>query len=814
EYLKFAGYNGAFLTVVEDGTALYPSRLLRRIPKFDTGVLAATGQDPVDKDVLELLLRVFDREGLRLVTAVQFSMPLPELDQMRTAGTPEPSPGVQLVGAFANEPRAIPASWTEGQRGAAPFYNPLDARVQTALRRVVAELLDRCAPHDSFAGLSIQLVPHGYAQLPDENWALDDATFARFLRETGLNSQYPAAVPFTERLGLVQGKLREPWLAWRAAGLAEFYKLLQSDVTRASPTARLYLDLHELAGGRPIHTALRPHLPERDDFQDALLRHGLDASLLSRLPATVVLRPHRVAPQLSLPNQGVNLELEQSTRIERYFQRSGMTGAVVFHEPQPLRVPGFDQASPLGADHTSTWLLSHIRAAGPSSRAQLVNSVVALDCSTLVTGGWMVPLGEEESLRPLLHACSQLPDRRFVDVPRTRGEGAERKVEEAVSDSLSRIAVRSLVLDGRTYIYAANATSIPAQVLLELPPRASDASVDVLAGRAAAVTLASEGTGRKVALEPYDLVALVVSKPEMSPASWRVEFAADDIEFMRRQVQDLRSRVEELGRPQPLLVLDNPGFETEPAEGQIRGWSATAGVAVKLDSQSARHGKSSLNLRLDGTQPYGRVRSNFFAIPHSGRLSFLVRLRAKSAEEQPAVRLAIEGQLSDGTPIYRFSETLGSAIDGRTLRPTGGTARALPTQWTQGREGEFLFHFAHLPTHLPGEISVGLDLFSAGDVWLDDVELFDMYFQEDERHELAKKPQTALLQWTRKNYGECRHLLDGYWPRFVMQFGQSARLTQLPDKSPTPSAVSPAPAPAADKPGWWQRLSPRQLFTR
>ena len=51
--------------MVADGSTIYPSRQIEPTPRHDTGVFFANGQDPVRKDVLELLFRLFDREGWR-----------------------------------------------------------------------------------------------------------------------------------------------------------------------------------------------------------------------------------------------------------------------------------------------------------------------------------------------------------------------------------------------------------------------------------------------------------------------------------------------------------------------------------------------------------------------------------------------------------------------------------------------------------------------------------------------------------------------------------------------------------------------------
>jgi len=48
----------------------------------------------------------------------------------------------------------------------------------------VRELAAAYGEHPSFAGLALQLSPDGYAQLPGPEWGLDDATIARFERDT------------------------------------------------------------------------------------------------------------------------------------------------------------------------------------------------------------------------------------------------------------------------------------------------------------------------------------------------------------------------------------------------------------------------------------------------------------------------------------------------------------------------------------------------------------------------------------------------------------------------------------------------------
>ncbi len=88
-YLRYAGYNGLVLTVAADGSAIYPSAVLEPTPRYDTGVFFSSGQDPQQKDVLEMLLRLMDRENLQLIPSLEFATPLPALEALRRRGGAE-----------------------------------------------------------------------------------------------------------------------------------------------------------------------------------------------------------------------------------------------------------------------------------------------------------------------------------------------------------------------------------------------------------------------------------------------------------------------------------------------------------------------------------------------------------------------------------------------------------------------------------------------------------------------------------------------------------------------------------------------------
>ncbi|MBI2478373.1 MAG: family 10 glycosylhydrolase [Planctomycetia bacterium] len=179
EYLKHVGYNSAIISVSRDGATIYPSRLLDSTPRYDSGTLFVSGQDLQQKDVLEMLFRLFDREQLQLIPSFHFATPLPELDALQLGNSPATT-GIELLGY---DGRPWPARFGTN-RGQAPYYNPLDPRVQNAVRRVIGEVVDRYAHHSSFAGVSLQMSPDTFVQLPGAAWGNDDRTIARFTADT------------------------------------------------------------------------------------------------------------------------------------------------------------------------------------------------------------------------------------------------------------------------------------------------------------------------------------------------------------------------------------------------------------------------------------------------------------------------------------------------------------------------------------------------------------------------------------------------------------------------------------------------------
>jgi len=761
EYLQHVGYGGIALGVACEGSAIYPSRLLEPTPKYDPGVFFGSGQDPVPKDVLEMLFQLCNRAGLRLIPAVQFCSPLPELEaELRRSGPA--AAGIQLVDAYDR-------SWIElngTRRGQGVYYNPLDPRVQRAMLDVVRELCARYRHHASFGGVMILLTPEGYSQLPGPPWGADSHTLEHFQGATEIRLPAgPGAA--AQRAQLLATTHRKVWLDWRAITLSQLYRKMYLEVTQGRDDVRLYLATAELVQAEPLQRAMRPALPRRTTIGQAFRDLGIDAALYQNQANLVLLRPYRDVPHEPRPSQAATWEVNEAPEVDRHFGTSPTVGTVFVRPSQPLRLPSFDQVSPFGADRTQTSLAAHVAPSGAESRRRLVGALAALDATVVFDGGRMLTLGQEEAVRGLVQTLRGLPPLKFEDV-------------DVAASGPAPVTVRSLRHDGKTYLYVLNDAPWPAtvDVRLEVP---ADCSLQLLGGSAQpALERRGTETWWTARLEAYDAAACLLLTPAATVTETRASFPPRVMSAIRQRITAIGRRVEQLQTPVPLPHLANPGFEDNPASNVLAGWvhATDARAEVRLDTASRHSGSRALRLASQG--PVTWVRSEPVPTPATGRLSMSVWLRTAAAERQPPLRLAVEGRL-DGKTYYRFAAV-------------GADQASVPlsTQWAQ-----YVFQVDDLPDHGLEQLRVGFDLMGAGEVWIDDVQLFDLSFTRSEQNELAKVIALADLQLGKGELAACQRLLDGYWPRFLEQYvpASSPRMATRPAGPPLATPAPPEPDP-------------------
>jgi hypothetical protein len=743
EYLENSGRNAALITIAGEGSGLYPTPLLEPTPKYDTGTYFESGQDAMRKDVPELLFRLFDRAGLQLIPAIKFASPLPEVEAL--ARQPQESAGLVPVGPDGQ-------TWMArhgGHRGAGVLYNPLDPRVQQAMRRVVAEIAERYGHHPSFGGVAIHLGPDSYTVLPDETYSLDDATIGRFSEATKTIVPGEGPQRYVQRARYLAREGKAAWLDWRAGELARLYQGMESDVARTHAGARLYLHTGELLAAPTLQQALRPALPQPKVAPAALLQVGFDPQRLVGQGTMVIPRPQRLVPSF-LPGDELRAHLRQSTELDELFSMAGTSSILATHEPAPLWLTSFDQVSPFGPDKTHTWFVPPLAPAGASSRQRLVHGLASLDAQMTIDAGWLLPLGQDHAARGIVAVYRRLPAERFKTAQPPEQE-----------DRTQPVTVRWLARGGKTYFYAANDSPWPVSLEIEF----ESAEIFRVLGYhpdkpGTLARQASRGTW-SVKLDPFDLVGGELSSERVKINTWRVSLPPEAETYLREQIHEARQRAASLRQPQPRQPVSNPSFELTQPDGSIFGWTntAAAGAVVELDPQ-ARSGAASLHLasRKQGDQPppIVWVRSEFLDPPTTGRLCVAAWLKVADPKLQPKLRLAIEGK-QDGKSFYQ-RHNVGAAEEGTRPLP-------LTTQWAQ-------YHFS-LNTLRPeglSELRVGFDLMGEGEVWIDDVQVYDLWFEDVEQRELLKTIANADFQLTTGQVADGLRFIDGYWPRFLRTY--------------------------------------------
>jgi hypothetical protein len=739
EYMNHVGYNGLMLAVWADGSTIYPGALLEPTPRYDTGPFFDSGQDPFRKDVLELLLRQFDRVGGKLIPTLQFSTPLPALEALLRQSDPQAS-GIVLIG-----PDGKP--WTASQlakRGLAPYYNPLNPHVQDAMLAVVRELVERYGRHPAFAGLAIELSAYGYAQLPGEQWGLDDATVAEFERDTRVRVPGNGPDRFAARARFLLGDERQRWLEWRAANLADFHHRLARELAAVRPDATFYLAAANMFDTPEAQRDLRPALPGRTKLEDVLLTLGIQPQRYRANDGLVFLRPQRILPPGPIVTRAVEMELERSAELDQFAAASAMAGSLLFHEPQKepriTRLTSFDAKSPFGKDKTYTWLVAQLTPAGSRNRERFVKALARLDSAAVFDGGWLLPLGQEQSLARLIAAYRRLPAERFTTLA-TAADG--RSLVEPVT-------VRTAQTDGRTYAYFVNESAWPVSLSMQvsIPP---GIRLDELSGlrRLPAIN----GKRWTLDLEPFDLVAVRFASTEVRFEQFAVTAPDEVRRELERRIDELRHRRAVLHNPPPLAGPPNADFETSARNGEPAGWtvtgSATGSAAARIERQGGNNGTSAVRLSSNG--PAVSLVSDSFAPPETGRLSLSVYLRVAKANQQPTLRLAIEGTSSDGH--YSPFAMVGA---GTNVAPIGA-------QWS-----EYILKIDDVPASGLSPLRVRFDLVGAGEVWIDDVQLLHLLFADAERDQLAKLLELPAFQLQEGKWGECLRELDSYWPRFLL----------------------------------------------
>ncbi len=734
QVLKRRGYNGAVIPVLSDGGSLYPSRLLEPTPLFDDGVFFATAQDPMQKDVLEMLLRMFDREGLRLVPSIKFTGTLPILEAKRRLGS---RPSINLVDTAGKRWRPQPDSF-----GIGTHYNPLDQEVQAAMRAVVSELSQRCASHASFAGVAVQLDPGSYATLPGPNWGADEVTIKRFMSaQTGSPSN-----PLSEH------RLRQEWLAWRADRMSEMYHEMIHNLREDVLGAQLYLLGSSLLNTPLVKNAAEViRAPTEMTASSALLSFGIDVERM-REKGIVFLSPRQMK---SVPHDQVDLDRAWDDEFVRLFGQHAETAAGSQLQYPFQRFDATTLAGKLPIKDVAKAVKTRIGETGPISRRGLAHGLAALDSQVILDGAWQTPR-DEQVWRDSMTVYRQLPEMKFETV------------SPPVGSKTQPVMIRRAVRGGKALFYVVNDSPRSVGTRIGFAGRHTLELKSLSTTALPRLVVTGQGPMLSLTLRPYEIVGIEASEPNARVVRWETQVDQQVLATLQESLQRLKQCV---AAKRDYPQLKNPDFDQLAAQDVIPGWEfgEGAGMQVQVDTHSSHHGRQSLHLQSEtpvnwSNGPIVWLRSEWFEPAASGRLVFAGWLKTRDFENQPHVQLLVEGRLPNNQ-LVRRERALGAVQSDPSARPLGA-------DWNY-----YTLFVEDLPASVK-EVRVGVELRGTGDVWVDQVGVYDLWLNEEERTGLIRDIDIATSMLEEGRVADSEQLLKSHYVQYLF-----ANL-------PTPAAAS------------------------
>lgn len=734
EYLRYQNQTGMMLGVLAGGATIYPSEFARSSLHYDNGRLASTGQDPIDKDVLELLLRIFDSEGLTLVPELHFDSPLESLERLiRTE--PELAEEVKLVDRDGR-------SWNEAAETAGiPGYNVLSPKVQEAVMAIVEELVARYGFHPSFGGIAVALGPSSFLQLPGIEWGYDAATIRRFERAS--RTRVPRGGDGNSDGDVYQyltTTARRDWTRFRCAEVARFHHRLVEALTAAHPGARVVFSSRLMPGAASDSEAAAVELVRSGGGPaQSLALQGLDFSQAPYAggPRVSVLRPivyDATAGQLA---QGALATLSNSPALDTLY-RASAPGALLYSQAPR------DRAAPLAIVPPAELLPDGDPAATQAARGQpFAHALATLDARMIVAGQAALFLSPADSRPALTDAIARLPDVPF------RPAGPQ----------VQPVAVRSARIGNATYLYAVNDSPLPLSLVLSLDCPSGSHCQRLASGQVVPLAASANGTASalRIDLAGYELFECRIARPGVAVVDSQVFFSQAPLAEVRERIDRLSRRMQAASAAArgASKGLRNAGFEESGSRAEpLPGWELGVRSANwSLDADNPRSGQKSL--RISGKDGQARLTSPELALNASRFVAVSVWMRSNKS----AARVEIALDALVGEEPFRRDElvTVGKS-------------------WSQYR-----FRVDDFPAGEIRQARIFVRPIDSSRLWIDDAEIDAQSLTADELRQLTKTLSSAKLAFEEGRYADCERLLDGYWGRLLLS-DPGVPATAAPDR--------------------------------
>jgi hypothetical protein len=739
QHLKLAGYNGALVSVAADGSSLYPSEYLVPSPRYDTGMLAASGQDPIRKDVLEMLLRVCDREGVRVIPTLQLASPLPRLETASHDLQDNHSADVwyDAQGRELKQVRHAPL---------AANYNILRPRVQEEILALVKELAARGGQHPSFSGIALQLDSNGFGVLPGLEWGFDDETVAAFTSDTGIEIVATGERRFAERAEQLLDEHRSAWQQWRIKKLTSFYRELAELVCSQRKGLGLILTTEELFAEPTLEQAVRRCVSQPGRLRELLAERGIDLEQLAAIPGIEITNTRRQVSSKFLQERVTDLVVNEASQLGSLLANGSQLN---FHTAALSRLTSFDQQSPFGPQ--THLVLAQI----PTNGAPF--DISHTSTPSFIEGGDYLTLALNADHARQLRALAELP----ANIGETR------------TVCTQPLNIRLARTTDATFLIGVNESPWPVNAKLDLES-SNDVAWELLGHPGHTGKLGNGKSGWPLQVSSNAMQVWKFSSPIVRTGELHV--APDDRvrEYLAGRIQEIELRTGNLNIERDYAQLQNPGFELEGGESRIFGWQAHKGVGGSIEIDTSLVSSGQRSLRLKSVDQIGvAAQSHLFPLPETGMIVITAQIRASEVNEGASLTLALETD-EHGQP-YRRTRTISLGEE-------------FSTQW---KKCEMIVN--DLPVGDAEQLRVQFHVTGKADVIIDDVGLCDLRFDDQRRSELVKRVFAAKTALDEGQYSDCLRLLNEYWPQYLVAYvppviGQPAALAKQ-QENPAPKAT-------------------------
>ncbi len=727
-YCHWAGYNGAILSIASEGGALFPSTSLRPTPRFDRGVFHSDGRDPIPKDVVELLMRVFEREGLRLVLEVDLNSPIAELEEAIREGE---------TNLFQSRLWPEEAQLHAEQRIPRRMYNPLHPRFQQLALRLFDELNERYAKHAAWAGVWLRLGPQSHFSFAGDAWGDDAEQLQRYLEHAATRT---SAISGSEVLGNRQERMR--WRAWRAAELTSFYAELAQRM--AGNGRKLFLSTSSCFDQQPSSEYFVDPVAASEDPLIVLAGHGISLDAMSKYPDLIPLRGKTWRPLQSISESQWSWNTSLNRRLDAAFSLLPLSGAQIVQQPTAIRVV-MNGTGPFPENKWEPWLYPQMQYVGNQARSRLARRIAGDDCLVLADGGWQATVGQEFQCRQLLQTWMRLPPVKFS------------RVAALEDEETSSLVLRIGTYRGASYLLLVNQAPWKEKASFQWDGPAPKQWSQWIGDR----TVPSKDEPLSaIEVPPFDAVVFQFEKSSPKLVSWRHQAETQVKASLTKALDAIESKVKILAQPIPRRQdVENGGFEDAGVDHHPTGWviSQIPTASIRVDREVMRRGSASLMIENRGSTPTW-VQSTGLHWPSQNRIAvgMWIKTDAASPTEQVSLRIGIRG--SSG-PSERFERDLQITVD----------------QAQSDSPWRFLFVpfiFDEVQGH--GEnINLTMDLLSTGRIWIDDLHLYDCFLTEEERRSIRSGLFLAKSELDQGHLFACQRFLDGYWANFVTRLADS-----------------------------------------